>query len=115
MQPFLLNAQHLQSVLRLQNNFMNNLSSVIISPRITEKGADLSQKGVYVFNVSKDATKQGVMAAIKAAYKVTPRMVRMASVPSRQVFTRGTNRWGKTAGGKKAFVYLKEGDKIELV
>ncbi len=94
---------------------MKNLSSIIISPRITEKGAYLSEKGVYVFNVSKDATKQEISAAIAAAYKVTPRQVRVAAVQSKQVFTRGTNRWGKTAGGKKAFVYLKAGDKIELM
>jgi ribosomal protein L23 len=94
---------------------MKNVSSIIISPRITEKGAYLSEKGVYVFNVSKDATKASVVAAIKLAYKVTPRMIRLAGVPSKAVFTRGTNRWGKTGKGKKAFVYLKEGDKIELV
>jgi len=94
---------------------MKNLSNIITSPRITEKGAYLSEKGVYVFNIAKDATKHDVAAAIFATYKVQPRQVRVASVPSKAVFTRGTNRWGKTRGGKKAFVYLKEGDKIELV
>ena len=94
---------------------MKNLSNIIISPRITEKGAYLSEKGVYVFNVAKDATKHDIAAAIHATYKVTPRQVRVARVTSKKVFTRGTNRWGKTASGKKAFVYLKEGDKIELM
>lgn len=94
---------------------MKNLSHIIVAPRITEKGAFLSQKGVYVFNVSKDATKHDIIAAVKAAYKVTPVRVRVAPVPTKQVFTRGTNRWGKTRSGKKAFVYLKEGDKIELM
>ena len=94
---------------------MKNLSNIISNPRITEKGAYLSEKGIYVFNVSKDSTKADIAAAIRATYKVTPRMVRVARVPSKQVFTRGTNRWGKTASGKKAFVYLKEGDKIELM
>ena len=37
---------------------MKNLSNIIVSPRITEKGAYLSEKGVYVFNIAKDATKQ---------------------------------------------------------
>jgi large subunit ribosomal protein L23 len=93
---------------------MKNLSSIILSPRITEKGAYLSEKGIYVFNIAKDASKQDVMGAIKLAFKVTPKKVRLAAVPGKQVMTRGTNRWGKTASGKKAFVYLKEGDKIEL-
>jgi large subunit ribosomal protein L23 len=94
---------------------MKNLSHIITTPRITEKGAYLSEKGIYVFNISKDATKQDVAAAVRAAYKVTPRMVRVARVPSKSVMTRGTNRPGKTSAGKKAYVYLKEGDKIELI
>ncbi len=94
---------------------MKDLSTIILSPRITEKGARLSEKGVYVFNVAQDATKHTIAAAVQAIYKVTPREVRIARVPSKQVFTRGTNRWGKTSAGKKAYVYLKSGDKIELI
>lgn len=93
---------------------MKNISSNIISPRITEKGAYLSEKGVYVFNVAKDANKQEIAAAIKAAFKVTPVMVRIAAVPGKRVFTRGTNRFGRTASGKKAYVYLKKGETIEI-
>ena len=94
---------------------MKNISSVIVAPRITEKGAYLSEKGVYVFDISKNATKATVAEAIKAIYKVTPRQVRVSAVPGKAVFTRGTNRWGKTNSGKKAYVYLKAGDKIELM
>ncbi|MES2007256.1 MAG: 50S ribosomal protein L23 [Patescibacteria group bacterium] len=94
---------------------MKDLSSIITSPRITEKGAYLSEKGVYVFNIAKDASKKDVAEAIKLVYKVTPIRVRVAAVPSKAVFTRGTNRWGKTRSGKKAYVYLKSGDKIELM
>jgi large subunit ribosomal protein L23 len=90
-------------------------SKVLLSPRITEKGAYLSEKGVYVFNVTKEANKKEISAAIQSIYKVTPRMVRVAAVARKQMFTRGTNRWGKTAGGKKAYVYLKKGETIELV
>lgn len=93
---------------------MKNSSSIILAPRITEKAAYLSEKGVYVFNIAKDASKSDVAAAVKTIYKVTPRKVRVAAVASKQVFTRGTNRWGKTNSGKKAYVYLKEGDKIEI-
>jgi large subunit ribosomal protein L23 len=94
---------------------MKNLSTIISAPRITEKGAYLASKGVYVFNVSKDATKADIASAVRATYKVSPRMVRVASVPGKKVVTRGTNRIGKTASGKKAYVYLKAGDKIELI
>jgi large subunit ribosomal protein L23 len=89
-------------------------SKVILSPRITEKGAYLAEGGVYVFNVAQDANKVEVAQAIRTVFKVTPRMIRFAAIPSKQVWTRGTNRWGKTGSGKKAYVYLKKGDTIEI-
>ena len=53
--------------------------------------------------------------AVREVFKVTPRKVTLAAVPRKMVATRGTNRKGKTSGGKKAYVYLKKGEKIELV
>jgi large subunit ribosomal protein L23 len=88
--------------------------TIILSPRITEKGAVMAEQGVYVFNVSKDANKNEIASAISELYKVTPRAVRVVRIPRKQVTTRNTNRKGMTAGGKKAYVYLKEGDKIEI-
>lgn len=90
-------------------------SHILLTPRITEKGAYLSEKGAYVFNVAKTANKKEIAEAITEIFKVTPRMVRTVTIPAKQVFTRGTNRWGKTAGGKKAYVYLKKGEVIELL
>ncbi len=87
---------------------------ILISPRITEKGAHLSAEGVYLFNVMPDATKAGVVAAVREVYKVTPRKVTFAAIPRKVVMTRGTNRKGMTRGGKKAYVFLKKGDKIDL-
>lgn len=87
---------------------------IIISPRITEKGAYMAEKGAYAFNVAADANKFEIAAAVAELYKVTPRMVRVVAIPRKVVTTRNTNRKGMTAGGKKAYVYLKAGDKIEL-
>ncbi len=70
---------------------------------------------MYVFDVAMDANKKEIASAIKDIYKVTPRLVRVAAVPRKAVQTRGTNRWGKTSAGKKAYVYLKKGETIELV
>ncbi|OGC88203.1 50S ribosomal protein L23 [Candidatus Adlerbacteria bacterium RIFOXYC1_FULL_48_26] len=89
--------------------------NIIISPRITEKGAYMSESGVYVFNVALTANKKEIGEAITELFKVTPRSVRVAHIPRKQVVTRNTNRKGMTAGGKKAYVYLKKGDKIEIV
>jgi large subunit ribosomal protein L23 len=87
---------------------------ILISPRITEKGAYLSEKGCYVFNVGAKANKGEIAAAIKTIYKVSPRKVTIAMVPRKQSVVRGTNRTGMTTGGKKAYVFLKSGDTIDL-
>ena len=87
---------------------------ILISPRITEKGAYLAEQGAYVFNVAVLASKKDIAKAIKEIYKVSPRKVTLIRVPSKRVMTRGTNRMGATAGGKKAYVFLKKGEKIEL-
>jgi len=98
--------------------FMPNLNlkpnSVLLRPHITEKaalGADKS--GVYVFEVTKDATKKSISASVHDAYGVKPEKVRVAAIPSKRVFVRGKR--GVKSGGKKAYVYLKSGDKIELM
>lgn len=88
---------------------------ILISPRITEKGAYLSERGVYVFNVAKDASKKDITEAVLNIFKVTPRKVTVVRVPGKDVQTRGKNRLGHTASGKKAYVYLKKGETIELI
>ncbi|MDP2641698.1 MAG: 50S ribosomal protein L23 [bacterium] len=97
---------------------MSNLnikpSNVLLRPRITEKaalGADKSN--VYVFEVTKDSTKKSISASVRDAYGVTPEKVRVAKIPAKAVFVRGKR--GVKSGGKKAYVYLKKGDKIELI
>ncbi len=89
--------------------------NVLIAPRITEKGAYLSSQGAYVFNVATDANKHDIMAAVKKIYNVTPRKVTVVTVPRKAMQTRSTNRTGKTAGGKKAYVFLKKGETIEII
>ena len=87
--------------------------SVLIKPRITEKAVlGQEKKNTYVFNVEKSATKKSVLASVKAQYKVTPLDVRMVSIPSKRKFFR--NAWGTKGGGKKAYVILKKGDKIDV-
>ena len=89
-------------------------SQILLSPRITEKGAYLSEIGAYVFNVSPRANKKEIAGAIRDVFKVTPRKVTVVRVARKRVQTRGTNRTGETAGGKKAYVFLKKGETIEL-
>ena len=93
--------------------------SIIISPRITEKGAYLSAHGAYLFNVGRDANKKEIADAIRTLYKVTPRKVTVVTVHGKRVMTRsgrrGNTRAGRTDEGKKAYVYLKKGETIEII
>ena len=89
-------------------------NTALKKPRITEKAAILAEaKNVYTFEVESDATKKSIAASIKEAYKVTPLSVRIARIPNKSVWRKGKK--GVKRGGKKAYVYLKKGDKIETI
>ncbi|MBU3668469.1 MAG: 50S ribosomal protein L23 [Candidatus Taylorbacteria bacterium] len=85
---------------------------VIKRPRITEKAAIASEKGTYVFEVTGNATKAAIKAAVKELYKVTPVSVNVAKNPVKKTYVRGKK--GTKGGVVKAYVTLKKGDKIEL-
>lgn len=89
-------------------------SNKIIRPRVTEKATTLAERnGVYVFEIEKDANKKTIAAAINNLYKVSPVKINIVKIPRKQVFVRGKK--GFKAGGKKAYVYLKKGEKIEII
>jgi len=98
-------------------NTSRDLTWVLKAPRITEKGAVVAElNNVYTFDISSRANKIDVKNAIESIYKVVPKKVAIARVPSKKVQVRGQRgKLGTKSGGKKAFVYLKEGDKIEFV
>jgi large subunit ribosomal protein L23 len=92
------------------------LEQVLLNPHVTEKASDLSEKGVYAFNVNLRANKDQVTRAVKHFFKVTP--VKVAMIVNKPKYSRNprTNRVQvKKAAIKKALVYLKKGDKIEFV
>jgi len=91
---------------------MKTLSSVLLRPRITEKATVSSEKSVYVFEIAADATKTAVAKAVKDLYKVTPVKVSTVTVPAKQTVVRGKR--GTKAGYKKAYIYLKKGETIEI-
>jgi large subunit ribosomal protein L23 len=87
--------------------------SVLIRPRVTEKAALASSKSnMHVFEVSKKATRRSVSESIRQAFEVTPEKVRLLSIPKKQISRRGKK--GVKGGGKKAYIYLKKGDKIDI-
>ena len=87
-------------------------SHVLVRPHITEKAAASAEKGIYVFQVAMDANKLEIAAAVALAYKVTPVKVTIAAIPRKLITVKG--KVGFRKGGKKAYVYLKKGEKIEI-
>ena len=92
-----------------------NLDAVIVKPRITEKAIGQNENSVYTFEVRRDATKYQVRDAVKSLYNVTPVKVNIVNKKpaKRFVGSRGKNKHVK--GMKKAYVYLKKGETINLV
>ncbi len=92
-----------------------NLQAVIIGPRITEKSVAQGDHRVYTFEVKRDATKFQVRDAVKALYNVTPVKVNIVNKAPAERMQGSRNRTKHVKGMKKAYVYLKKGDTINLV
>lgn len=90
-----------------------DIHNIIKGPLITEKldKARETQRQ-YSFVVDKKATKHEIARAVTAQFKVTVEGVR--TLVMRGKIKRVGASMGKRANFKKAFVTLKEGDKIEL-
>lgn len=87
---------------------------ILLGPRITEKASEKSMnENVYVFEVSSKSTKREIAQAVLAVYKVKPLKVATVTIPHKKVTVRGIR--GVSGGGKKAYVYVKKGEKIEIV
>ena len=96
-------------------NISGRLNDILVAPRITEKTVRLMDKGVYAFDVRKDANKTEVAKAIKLIFKVTPVKVSIINYPNKPKRNAKTGKMGSKSGGKKALVYLKKGDKISII
>ena len=86
--------------------------NIIKNPRITEKASTMLENNVYTFDVSDSANKTEIKKAIFSLYKVKPVRVNVLPVADKHIFVKG--RAGLKSGGKKALIYLKKGDKIEI-
>ena len=109
-------AYHRPSALPLTDQV--RVFDVLERPLITEKAATLSERGVYIFFVRPFATKHSVITAIEAVYGVRPAKVRITRYPSKRkrIRVKGREReMGSASLRKRAYVYLKEGDKIEVL
>lgn len=86
---------------------------VIKAPLISEKGTLLTESANQVlFKVRPDANKIEVKQAVETIFKVTVVQVRMARYLGKM--RRIGRSMGRRPDWKKAYVTLKEGDKIDF-
>lgn len=91
----------------------DSLSGVLIRPRITEKATLLAEKdNVYVFEVHADSSKPIIAKMISSLYGVSPLKIAIVKNPTKAKMVRG--KMGYKSGVKKAYIYLKKGEKIEF-
>ena len=93
---------------------MKGPQDIIQAPLISEKGTALTETvNQVLFKVRPDANKIEVKQAVETLFKVKVEQVRMARYLGKM------RRVGKNIGRrptwKKAYVTLKEGDKIDFV
>jgi large subunit ribosomal protein L23 len=87
--------------------------SLILAPIITEKGTLMNEEaGQVLFKVRKQASKDKIREAIEHLFKVTVVKVRTSNYMGKER-RRGAMK-GRQMDWKKAYVTLKEGDKIEF-
>ena len=87
--------------------------ALIIAPLITEKGTIVSEKAnQVVFRVRPEASKDKIRLVVEDMFKVTVLRVRTANVLGKE--RRRGRVVGRKPDWKKAYVTLKDGDKIEF-
>ena len=94
------------------------MKQTIIVPRVSEKAYAQSANGVYVLRVPLNLNKNEIKSAVEAQFGVTVVKVKTLVQDGKAVrFSRGKNRYPGTTtrkDWKKAYVTLKEGDKLDV-
>jgi large subunit ribosomal protein L23 len=92
---------------------MKEPRDVIQAPLISEKGTALAESAnQFLFKVRPDANKIEVKRAVETLFKVKVLDVRMARYLGK--IRRIGRSMGRRSDWKKAYVTLKEGDKIDF-
>lgn len=89
-------------------------NGVIRNVLISEKGSRLSVENRYILEVANDARKPQIAAMAELAFGVHVLAVRTVNMKGGLRYVRGTRRAKTEATWKKAYVTVKEGERIEL-
>jgi large subunit ribosomal protein L23 len=92
------------------------MNTIVIRPRVSEKSYGISNRGVYVFDVSTNANKLEIAKAIESAYDVKTTSVRTSTVKgkTKRFYRAGKFENGKRSNFKKAYVTLAEGTTLPI-
>lgn len=93
--------------------------TIALKPRLSEKAYALSEaRNTYVFAVPTSLSRLSIAKAVAAQYGVTVESVRVATQPgkTKRTYRRGGRvvHRGRTSSVRKAYVRLKEGDKLPI-
>lgn len=97
---------------------MKDPREIIIQPLLSEKALRLNEESnQYVFKVDSSANKIEIKKAIERRFSVKVKGVRVVNVKGKpkQRFVRRGRVSGFTAGYKKAFITLAEGDSFDFL
>ena len=83
----------------------------VLAMHVTETAMALSEKGTYVFKVSRHATKPQILRVIEKMYGVHVVGVRVVNVRGKTVIV-ARNR-GKKSDWRKAMITLRRGETIK--
>ena len=84
--------------------------SVLKKPLVTEKVSAMNEKGKYGFIVDAEANKVEIKKAVETLFNVKVAKIRVANVHGK--VKRQGRYVGKRPDWKKAYVVLKEGEKM---
>ncbi len=92
---------------------MAHLSEIILKPILTEKTSLLTeQRNVYCFQVLKDSSKPEIKKAVEKYFDVKVKKITTSILPGKSKRVgKGVKKSSQT---KKAYVFIEDGQKIEL-
>ncbi|MHC4606962.1 MAG: 50S ribosomal protein L23 [Planctomycetota bacterium] len=94
---------------------MKNSWDVIRKPLVTEKSMSLQQQNVYTFIVDSKANKPDIRRAVEEAFNVKVERVRTETIKGKRKRMRNMLLYGRRRDLKKAFVTLKEGQRLDII
>ena len=93
---------------------MKDPRDIILSPVVSEKSYASYDENVYTFVVAPDANKIEIRKAVEQIFNVRVTNVNTINRKGKAKRVRGQNRYGRTAGSKRAIVTLAPGSEIPL-